>query len=190
MLKASDFLSKPVISLKEGKNEGLIKNISFDTKLKAAEWLVLYDESDADCDEKAIRLEDVHVLGENAVMIKSGKSVIPAVSAPLNGNNPINCRIFTAEGKFTGIVSDVVMSDKNAVDGLIYDVDKVLPLCDVLSNSRDIVVSNAGGAVSIETIEIPEMKVPAPKPSDKKRTVKALKPKEDILVCPDTVETL
>ena len=178
MRKASDFLSKPVISLKEGKNEGIIKNISFDIKLKAAEWLVLYDENDADCDEKAVKLDDSYTLGENAVMIKSGKAVIPAVSAPLNDNNPINCRIYTSAGKLDGIVSDVHLTDENAVTELIYGKDKVLPLRDVLSSSRDDVVS-AENKVSVEALEVPEKKVPAPRPADKKRKVKALKPKAE-----------
>lgn len=172
MRKASDFLSKPLISLNEGKNEGVIKNISFDLKLRAAEWLVLYDENDCDCDEKAVRVSEAYCLGENAVMIKSSKEVIPAVSAPIIDNNPINCRVFTALGKLAGTVSDVILTDENLTSGLVYDNGKILPLSEIISGSRGIVVKSEG---DIKTKEpVPVKKVPAPKPEDTKRKVKAL----------------
>jgi len=175
MRKASDFLSKPVISLKEGKNEGIIKNIGFGGGLKTAEWLSLYDENDPDCEEKAVRLADVHIVGEHAVMIKSGQAVVPAVSAPPRDNNPINRRVYTANGVLLGVVSDVTMTDADAVLELIYDNDKALPLREILSGGRGVIVVSAGG-ITAENINVPEKKIPAPRPADIKRKVKALKP--------------
>ena len=180
MRKASDFLSKPVVSLKEGKDEGIIKNIGFSSGLKSAEWLLLYDQNDADCEEKALKLSDAHILGEHAVMIKSGQSVMPAVSAPAVDNNPINCRVYTAKGTLLGVVSDVMMTDANAVTGIIYDNDKVLPIGGVLSGSRDVIVTAGEDEdVTAEATDVPERKVPAPRPADVKRKVKVLRPDDE-----------
>ncbi len=171
MRKASDYLSKPLISLHGGRIEGIIKNISFDNKLKKAEWLVLYDENDAECDEKAVPFPEIYFVGENAIMVKNGQAVVPAVSAPLNDNNPINCRIYTAEGKHTGIVSDVILNEKDGVVELIYDKNKSLPLSEVFSSSRDIVVTATGG-YRVKT-QAAAKKVPLPKPADIGRKVTA-----------------
>ena len=46
MRRLSELLSKPVISLYEGKTEGTIKNAVFNKNLKKLKWLVLFDDQD------------------------------------------------------------------------------------------------------------------------------------------------
>jgi sporulation protein YlmC with PRC-barrel domain len=139
MRRVSELLSKPLISLLEGSNEGIITNIAFDKKLKKPKWLIFYDTTE---NERAVQISDIFKVGQNAIVIKSRDSVVDLAAADgLVLNNPINCTVYTSDGKQMGCVKDVVLKD---------DKDEVLFLeLENFSIPADQVFSSSGNAVVI-----------------------------------------
>jgi sporulation protein YlmC with PRC-barrel domain len=137
MRRVSELLSKPLISLLEGGNEGVIKNIAFDKRLKKPKWLIFYDDSN----ERAIRISDIFKVGQNAVVIKTRESIVALNAAEgLVLNNPINCTVYTSDGKEMGRVKDVVLRDDKDEVLLLELDDFSIPADQIFSSSGDTVV--------------------------------------------------
>ncbi|GHV03769.1 hypothetical protein FACS1894211_16530 [Clostridia bacterium] len=175
-MNLSDLLGKPLISLYEGRLEGVIKNAVFEKPLKKALWLILFDERDETCEEKALAPADVYSIGENAVMIKSGRALKDARTIDFSENNPINRPIYTAGGKLLGTVEDVIFGPKYTAEALIYASGQQMLVKDVLTAGADIVAIGDGepDRKTVKPFRPAANRTPKPKPKDKARVVKTL----------------
>ncbi|MDR1094052.1 MAG: hypothetical protein LBL66_07890 [Clostridiales bacterium] len=173
MVKLSEFLGKPLISLYEGRLEGVVMGAAFEKPLKKAQWLLLLDERDEDCDKKTVALADVYALGENAVMIKSGNAVKDARAVGFEENNPLGHTVYTAGGKLLGAVEDVVLGPKYAVEALLYGGGIRIGMKELLTAGTDIMVAGDGDK-PVKLAKPAAKAAPRPKPKDKTRTVQAL----------------
>ena len=110
----TELLSKPVISLYEGKTEGTIKNAVFNKNLKKLRWLVLFDDQDM-LEQKFLPADEVFSVGENAVIIKNSQAIVPNLpdADTQKQNNPINTPIYTTGGNLIDKVGDVLLDEKN-----------------------------------------------------------------------------
>ena len=111
MRRLTELVSKPVISLYEGKTEGTIKNVIFSKALKSIKWLVLFDDKDM-LEQKYISVKEIFNIGDTAVVIKNSQNIIPNIAqVDSKQNNPINCSVYTVTGDFVNTVCDVILDE-------------------------------------------------------------------------------
>jgi len=111
MRRLTELVSKPVISLYEGRTEGTIKNVIFNKALKSIKWLVLFDDKDM-LEQKYISVKEIFNIGDTAVVIKNNQNIIPNIAqVDAKQNNPINCSVYTVTGDFINTVCDVILDD-------------------------------------------------------------------------------
>lgn len=81
MKKNVDILSLPIISIREGKEVGVVKDLVVDTKMNLVTHVVFAKEEEDCVQEYAIPFEAVEGIGDYAMMIHSEESVIdPRIS--------------------------------------------------------------------------------------------------------------
>lgn len=140
MIKITDILSKPVISLIDSKTEGIIKNAIFDKNFKRLKSLILFDNNEYQ-EEKVLNIQNIYSYGENAIIIKDGQDLNLEVSSlKINDKTlPVNNLVYTYLGKFIGQVTDIVLDDKFYVKSIITN-NKEIKIDEVISCGQDAVI--------------------------------------------------
>lgn len=143
-MKVTEILSKPVISLVDSKTEGIIKSIVFDKSFKRAKWLVLFDNNEH-LEDKALSIQDIYSLGENAVVIKNADILNLYLSCTKTDEVclPINNSVYTTKGKFLGHVKDLVLNDKYYIEKLILENEQEVDIKNILASGEDAVIVQA-----------------------------------------------
>lgn len=143
-MKVTEILSKPVISLVDSKTEGIIKSIAFDKSFKRAKWLVLFDNNEH-LEDKALSIQDIYSLGENAVVIKNADILNLYLSCTKTDEVclPINNSVYTTKGKFLGKVKDLILNDKYYIEKLILSTDEEVDIKNILASGDDAVIVQA-----------------------------------------------
>ena len=126
MIKITEILSKPVVSILNSKTEGIIKNAIFDKNFKRLKWLVMFDNNEH-LEEKTLNINNIFSCGENAVIIKDGQDLSLEASCVKIGEKylPINNNVYTYLGKFIGKVNDIVLDDKYYIKSLIINNEEI-----------------------------------------------------------------
>lgn len=108
MEKLSNYISKKIISLKEGNEIGYILNLAFDEELKTFKGFVVIDEES----EQAfmLRVENIKKVGEECIVINSSSDLEFIIEE--DSNNPLGKIVYDKEGVNLGRVIDVVVSGK------------------------------------------------------------------------------
>lgn len=140
MKKISDFLSKPVLNLYDCKVEGYIKNISLDKKLKKIKWVTIFDDNESQ-EEKVFLANDILHLGENALVIRNSDCLLIKEVVIEEQQCPINSVVYTADGKYVGKVSDILINDKNEIVNFqLAEQDKTFLPSDIVNAGEDLVI--------------------------------------------------
>ncbi|MDD4210944.1 MAG: PRC-barrel domain-containing protein [Clostridia bacterium] len=174
MRRLSELLSKPVISLYEGKTEGTIKNAVFNKNLKKLKWLVLFDDQDM-LEQKFLPAKEVFSIGENAVIIKNSQAIIPNLPDidEQRQNNPINTPIYTVSGNLIDRVGDVILDEKNALQIIELKSGKELtPEQIVVSGQDTLILQDENKPININNFK--EKSFPKPKADLEKTKVKIM----------------
>jgi len=113
MIRVTDILTKPVISLINGKTEGIVKSVVFNQNFKKVAYLVLFDNNEHQ-EEKALSVSNIYNYGENAIIVKDENSIALEMSIKkvTDKPSPINNNVYTYLGKFAGKVSDIILDEK------------------------------------------------------------------------------
>ena len=140
MIKLTNILTKPVLSLNCCKNEGIVKTGVFNQNFKRLKYLVLFD-NEEDFEDKVLQINSIYSNGENAIIIKDDQYLTPlgATTNALDKPSPINSSVFTFLGKYLGKVSDVVLTDTFFVHSIIVD-EKEIMTADIISCGTSIVI--------------------------------------------------
>ncbi len=139
MIKVSDILGKPLISLVDAQNPGFIVNVWFNDKLtQALTAEIVNDESD-DGERVFAPLRYTQCEGDAAV-IKSSALIVPENMKSAVIPCPINRKCFNQSGKDLGRISDVTLSG-NRVTEIICDNASFAP-DKLLSAGDDIYIFN------------------------------------------------
>lgn len=143
-MKVTEILSKPVISLVDSKTEGIIKSIVFDKGFKRAKWLVLFDNNEH-LEDKALSIQDIYSLGENAVVIKNADILNLYLSCTKTDEVclPINNSVYTTKGKFLGHVKDLILNDKYYIENIVLENEQLVDIKNVLASGEDAVIVQA-----------------------------------------------
>lgn len=113
MPSTNDFLSKPLISLQEGKNCGIVTNMLFDADLKKVTDVLIFDQ-----------IESVYLLlPANKIKFMENDAVVTETAfalSPYDANvfNPINFDVFDTRGKHIGIVTEILLNKNYTVQSI------------------------------------------------------------------------
>ena len=168
-MKFSDILSKNVISLYDGSNEGIIISGYFDKYLKKLIALEIasnddfYNESDSDndkainntqantnanqaneqilADEFILYVKNIYSIGQDAITIKNNANLELKMTADnLIKFSPINCQAFSTNGKLLGRITDIKMDDKFNIVSYLFADNTCLEANKIASHSKGTII--------------------------------------------------
>lgn len=114
-MQLSDILSKPVISLYDGTNEGFIINACFNKNLQRLKYLIVAGQEKTDEEEIYILdVSNIYKIGKDAIVIKNNVSLelLSNYEGVISINNPINSIAYTTNGESLGPVKDVSLNNE------------------------------------------------------------------------------
>lgn len=141
MYKLSEILSKPILSLFNGKVEGTIKTAIFDKKLQKIKYLIVFNENEQ-IDEYVIPTSSIFSIGENALVVKNASCLEPISNfePQIVYNNPINLHAFTTKGNSMGNVIDIFFDEKFVVEKVLLSNNTTIDIADLASFSENALV--------------------------------------------------
>lgn len=151
MFKLSEILSKPILSLFNGKIEGIIKTAIFDKKLLKIKYLIIFDESEQN-DEFAIATSSIFSIGENAIVIKNSSCLEPMSNfePQISNNSPINLSAYTTKGTGLGKVTDIFFDEKFNVQKICLSNSNAIAISELASFSHNaLVIQDKGKKVNV-----------------------------------------
>lgn len=137
MIKLSDFIAKPVLSIYEGVNEGVIKTAFFDKKYNKLKYFVMFDDMDNEMEEKVLSIDKIYSAGQDAIMVRNDSSInlLSEVKDKFGKENPINFSVYNLNGSFIGKISDIKMNDKFNMESFILSDNTEISIQSFLSSS-------------------------------------------------------
>ena len=161
MIKVSDLLGKPLISLADAKNAGYVCSVWFDAKLQRAKTAEIVSDDDDLPERSYTELRLMQCEGDAAV-IKSFVAIRPMNAAGAVVPCPINRESFNQSGNALGKVRDVLL-DGCVVTQIVCDKGTFTPK-ELLSLGSDLCIFNDTGA----PIKLAKPRVPAPQSAAKR----------------------
>ena len=125
MLKVSELLGKPLLSLSDAKCVGYIGAVWFDAKLTRAKTAEIFSDDDEYPERAFVQMRRMQCEGDAAV-IASVAAVCPQNMPAAVAFCPINCACFNQSGKSLGKVRDVHL-ENDAVVGIVCERDTFTP---------------------------------------------------------------
>lgn len=144
MKRVSDFLGKPVLSLYESVTVGIVKDVIFDKSFKKLKWVVLFSENEFE-EEQIVNVTDIFSFGEGAIVIKNNACIEMNNTTMDEPNNPINNRVYTAQGRYVGTVEDVEIDEKNNIVGICLSDKSTFDLGKVVTSGKDAMIIQEEG---------------------------------------------
>ncbi len=147
MYNTTEIISKPVINLYNGKLEGTVKNICFDSKFKKATNLILFEDEDGE--ECILNINKVYKIGTNAITIKNSEGLLPTLFASkVDYNNQINNEVYNLEGEKLGIVTDIVLGDNYKIEKILVDGKEFNPSAVISFGENNLIINSSGAKYS------------------------------------------
>ena len=164
MIKISDFLGKPLISISDAKSVGYVSNVWFDGKLQYAKTAEITNDDDDYPERAYVELRYMQCDGDAAV-IKTTAHISASNLVSATTPCPINRRSFNQSGKALGHVRDVTIEGRN-VQQIICDKATFSPK-ELLSLSENLCIFNDTGS----PIKLAKARVPRPSRTAEKTPV-------------------
>ncbi|MBQ8749892.1 MAG: PRC-barrel domain-containing protein [Clostridia bacterium] len=122
-MKFSNLLSKSVLSLYNGSNEGVVISGYFDDKLKKLIALEVVSQDDSTLtDEYLLFVKNIYNIGQDAITIKNNSLLDLKITAKeLNDSSPINCLAYKTNGELIGKITDIDFDDKFSIKSFIIE---------------------------------------------------------------------
>ena len=171
MPSTNDFLSKPLISLQEGKNCGIVTNMLFDANLKKVTDVLVFDQIESAY--YLLAANKIKFMENDAVVTTSSYDLLPYED---NVFNPINFDVFDVHGKHIGIVTEILLKKNYTVQSIVCN-GLHLTTSQIYSHSNDTLI-----------IKSTTPKPPRPKRTAKKKELSAEKPTQELSNASDAVE--
>ncbi|MCL2370126.1 MAG: hypothetical protein FWC80_02725 [Firmicutes bacterium] len=144
MYKLSEIISKPVISLAEAKNEGVVCSVIFNPKMTRLLAVIVETGSVTDAARKRLDIKNIYKYDMDAIVIKTASSMYYATEMH---ENPIGLPAYDHEGKLLGMVDDIGV-DKGQVLWISCN-GKELPVAKVLSRSGSLIIFVGSGKTPV-----------------------------------------
>jgi len=125
-MKFSNLLSKSVISLYNGSNEGIVISGHFDSRLKRITSLEVASQDDANIlDEYVLSVKNIYKIGEDAVVIKNNTQLDLKSNTITNEDSPINYYAYNTSGKLLGKITDIEFNERYEIEAFLIDETKI-----------------------------------------------------------------
>jgi len=140
MIKLTEILSKPIISINNCKNEGTVSSAVFDKNFKRLKSLILFD-NEEQMDSRYLNINSIYSYGENAIIIKDDNdlSVFPISGQVEDKSSIINCNCYTYLGKFLGKVTEIVMNDRFYIEKILVGNTEI-DILDIIKTGVDTII--------------------------------------------------
>lgn len=126
-MRFSSLLTKNVISLYNGTNEGIVISGSFDEKLKKLNALEIVNQNDTNLsDEYILKIKCIYNIGEDAITIKNNSCLELKLVSETEEFSPINSYSYSTNGKLLGKVTDIEFDDKFNISKFILDSQEIV----------------------------------------------------------------
>ncbi len=127
-MQLSEILSKPIISLYDGTNEGFVLNACFNKTLQKLKYLIILGNENAENEELyLLDTSNIYDFGQDAIVIKNNGAL--ELCSNLDDtyllNNPINSIAFDTKGTCLGNVRDVILDNALNVTKFIIDSNEM-----------------------------------------------------------------
>lgn len=156
MIKATQVIGLPIYTVHSGSDIGAVKDVVYDPQTNRVEAFVL-EEGGWFSDTKVILMNDVHSIGEDAVLvqreelIKQANEIKQKVANIAKGDNYLTAnKILTESGNDLGHVSDLIFdsTNGNVVEfevsrGALQDVGtgkKSIHINDIITIGKDVII--------------------------------------------------
>lgn len=141
MLKVSEIISLPVISLYEGEFLGIIYNILFDLKRKKCKYLcVLNEESGI---QHLLCVNDIYLIGKECLFIKNRSALELECNFDSELGNyysPINLKTYNLSGDLIGTSLDIVISNKLEMHTILLDNGQEIESSNIFNLGKSIIL--------------------------------------------------
>lgn len=152
MKTLSNLIGKPIISIYNGKTEGYVKNILFDTKLNKICFLQFFD--DKTQEEKLLPAKNIFNVGQDAITIKNNSVILLDTINTSNYASPVNYEVYTIEGNKVGKIIDIELENTNNVKRLILQNKTHLLTNQILQIGENIVfLKNSQNKVTVNNFK-------------------------------------
>ncbi|MCM3159966.1 PRC-barrel domain-containing protein [Metabacillus litoralis] len=161
MKKAKELLHLPIISISEGKQLGMIKDLIINPDEKSVNYLII-GQDDWQVSLDALSYDNVVGVGDSAVMIEQKNSILGLEEIPfLNKMVPlIGSQVITKGGEHSGVISDYYFNEENGhlESLLIHSANNkfFLPIENVLFLGKERVITNESLSEMIPILESDE----------------------------------
>ncbi|MFD2213368.1 PRC-barrel domain-containing protein [Metabacillus endolithicus] len=161
MKKAKELLHLPIISISEGKQLGIIKDLIIHPDEKSVNYLIL-GQDDWQGGLNALSYDMVVGVGDSAVMIEQKNSIIGLDDIPfINKMVPlIGSQVITRGGEHSGVISDYYFNEENGhlESLLIHSANNkfFLPIENVLYLGKERVITNESSSEMVPILETEE----------------------------------
>lgn len=157
-MKLGDILSKPVLSLYNGTNEGTVLTACFDKELKKLKSLIIISENKTDFEsdeEYVLDAKRIFGLGTNAITIKNNShlELLSNIDTTIIFNSPINSEAYYIDGSYVGKITDVELDEKLNITQFVIQ-DNMLPNVQLASYSPGTIIFYN----SVRTCNVKKMK--------------------------------
>lgn len=120
MKRNIDILSLPIISIQEGKEIGVVKDLIVETRLNAVSYVVFErEEENEEFQEYAIPFEAVEGIGDYALMIKSKELILDPRINDEPEEEVISFNKIIRKGNVVKVTSEIPL--ENGMENLTYD---------------------------------------------------------------------
>lgn len=140
-MRFSNVLTKTILSLYDGKNEGVVISGYFDSKLKKLVGLIIASESVEEyADEFVLPCKNIYKIGKDAITIKNNTVLeLKLTLDNISKYSPINSYSYYTNGTLIGKISDLELDEKMNIVSYIVD-DKELPANKIASHSQGTII--------------------------------------------------
>ena len=153
MAKVSELITKYVISLYNGQEEGIIENVLFNCQTYKAQYFIVYNLNNEIT--YLLPTNKLYKIGTDAVTIRNSSS---ALSLYENNeleisdlNNPINASAFKIDGSLLGVVTDIELDDKYVINSIQLNNTTEVQKEQILSlNSNTVLINDPEQNINIK----------------------------------------
>lgn len=130
----NDFLSKPLIAVRDGKNCGIVTNMLFTDDMTAVTDILVFDQIES----------AYNIMPVDKIINMNGDAVTTDTAdnlSPYDGRvfNPVNFDVFDVKGRHLGIVSEILFTKNYRVKSIVCRGESISP-ARLISHSDDTLV--------------------------------------------------
>lgn len=141
MLKVSEIISSPVISLYESEFLGIVYNIMFDLKQKKCKYLCVLNEEDGI--QHLLCANDIYHIGKECLFIKNRSALELECNFDSElGNyyNPMNLKTYNLSGDLIGTSIDITLSNKLEMQTILLDNGQEIESSNIFNLGKSIIL--------------------------------------------------